>query len=158
KPTELDSLKANRLLKSSNKEIAARAAKLLASALPADRVQAVEKYRAALALTPDPQRGKEVFRKNCSTCHKIADVGVDVGPSIGDARTKPPDQLLVDILQPSRAIDNNFMSYSVVTGDGLAYTGIIVAETATSVTMKLPEAKTVSLLRSNIDELRSNGV
>jgi putative membrane-bound dehydrogenase-like protein len=158
KATELDSLKATRLIKNSNPKIAERAKKLLASALPPDRAAAVEKYRAALALKPDAKHGKEVFRKNCSTCHKIDDVGVDVGPSIGDARTKTTEQILIDILQPSRAIDNNFMSYSVVTADGLAYTGIIIAETATSVTLKLPEAKTVSLLRSNIDELRSNGV
>jgi putative heme-binding domain-containing protein len=50
------------------------------------------------------------------------------------------------------------MSYSVTTTDGQGYTGIIVAETEGSVTFKLPEAKTVALLRTDIDELRSNGI
>jgi putative membrane-bound dehydrogenase-like protein len=158
KPREIDTVRANRLVNSRDKTIQGRARKLLASALPADRAEAMKKYEACLELKTDPLHGKEVFRRNCSTCHKIADVGVDVGPSIGDARTKTPAQMLVDILMPSRAIDNNFVSYSVVTDDGTQFVGIIIAETPTSVTLKMPEAKTVSLLRSNIEALRSNGV
>jgi putative membrane-bound dehydrogenase-like protein len=158
RPNELDTLRANRVLASRDPEIRARAAKLLASAMPPDRAKAIEKFQASLALKAEPRHGKEVFRKNCSTCHRIDDVGVDVGPSIGDARTKTPAQLLVDILQPSKAIDNNFVSYSVVTTEGNSYTGLITAETPTSITLKMPEAKTLAVLRSNIEELRSNGI
>jgi putative membrane-bound dehydrogenase-like protein len=158
RPNELDTLRANRVLASRDPEIRARAAKLLASALPPDRAQAIAKFQASLALKADARHGKEVFRKNCSTCHRIDDVGVDVGPSIGDARTKTPPQLLVDILQPSKAIDNNFVSYSLVTTEGNSYTGLVMAETPTSITLKMPEGKTLALLRSNIEELRSNGI
>ena len=73
-------------------------------------------------------------------------------------RTKTPAQMLMDILQPSKAIDNNFVSYSVVSDDGNSYTGLIVAETPTSITLKMPEGKTVVLLRTNIEEIRSNGI
>ncbi len=158
KPTELDTLRSNRLLASRDPAIKDRAQKLLASAMPADRAKALEQYQAALELKADARRGKEVFRKNCSTCHKIDDVGVDVGPSIGDARTKTPAILLLDILQPSKAIDNNFVSYSVVSDDGNSYTGLIVAETPTSITLRMPEGKTVVLLRTNVEEIRSNGI
>jgi putative membrane-bound dehydrogenase-like protein len=158
KPAELGPLRVTRIVQHKDKNLQARAKELLASAIPADREKALADYQTVLALKADPRHGKEVFRKNCSTCHKIGDVGVDVGPSIADLRTKTPDQLLVDILQPSKAIDNNFMSYSVTTTDGQGYTGIIVAETEGSVTFKLPEAKTVALLRTDIDELRSNGI
>jgi putative heme-binding domain-containing protein len=126
--------------------------------VPADRAKALTSFQAALALTADARHGKEVFRKNCSTCHRIDDVGVDVGPSIGDARNKTPPQLLVDIVQPSKAIDNHFVSYSVVTVEGNSYTALITAETPTSITLKMPEGKTLSLLRSNIEELQSNGI
>ncbi len=158
KAGELGVLRAGRIVKHRDKDVQKRGNELLASAMPADRAKALTDYQEVLAITADAAHGKEVFRKNCSTCHRIGDVGVDVGPSIADSRVKTPDQLLVDILQPSKAIDNNFMSYSVTTVDGQGYTGVIVAETATSVTMKLPEAKTVALLRSDIDELRPNGI
>ncbi|HEX3868858.1 MAG TPA: HEAT repeat domain-containing protein, partial [Pirellulales bacterium] len=155
---ELGVLRAGRIVKYRDKKIAHRGAELLASAMPADRTKALADYQAALNLKADAAHGKEVFRRNCSTCHRIGDIGVDVAPSIADTRTKTPEQLLVDILQPSKAIDNNFMSYSVTTNDGQGFTGIIIAETSASVTLKLPEAKTVALLRSDIDELRPNGI
>jgi len=158
KPTAIDTTRAQRLLKHRDAGVVKRVNQVMASALPADRTKALEQYRACLALAADAKRGQEVFRKNCGTCHKIGTVGTDVGPSIGDTRTKTPDQLLTDILLPNRAIDNNFMSYSVVTSDGVAMTGIILAETANSVTIKLPEGKIMPLLRSNIDVLQSNGV
>ncbi|HWA98148.1 MAG TPA: c-type cytochrome, partial [Pirellulales bacterium] len=155
---ELGTLRANRIVEYRNSAIQQRAKKLLASAIPADRAKALADYQEVLTLKGDPRRGKEVFRKNCSTCHKLGDVGVDVGPSIAFVPKKTPEQMLVDILQPSKAIDNNYTSYSVVTTDGNAYTGIIAAETASSVTLKLPEGKVLSLLRTEIEELRSNGI
>ena len=36
----------------------------------------------------DAVKGKLVFEKNCSNCHKVGDVGVNVAPDISDARTK----------------------------------------------------------------------
>ncbi len=158
KPRELDQTRATRLLKTTNAEIKARAEKLLASAMPADRTKALEDYKQALALKADPHRGKEVFKKNCATCHKIGDVGIEVGPSIADLRTKTLEQVLIDVIQPNKAIDNNFVSYTVVTNDGVQYVGIIAAETPGSVTLKMPDGKSQSVLKSDIDEMASNGV
>ncbi|MBL9091944.1 MAG: c-type cytochrome [Planctomycetaceae bacterium] len=158
KARELDQTRATRLLKNVTKDSKARAEKLLASAMPADRTKALEQYKPALSLKADAVRGKEVFKKNCATCHKIGDVGIEVGPSIADLRTKTLEQVLVDVLQPNKAIDNNFISYTVVTDDGLQYVGIVVADTPGSVTLKMPDGKTVSVLKTEIDEMSSNGV
>jgi putative heme-binding domain-containing protein len=46
----------------------------------------------------------------------------------------------------------------VITVDGQALTGIISSDTATSITLRQPEDKTVTLLRTDIEEMRSNGV
>lgn len=156
--TELDPLQAGRLVKHPDAKLRARAAELLAAALPADRSKVLADYRAALDLKADPEHGRAIFKKTCTTCHRIGSLGVDVAPSIADSRTKTQEQLLIDILQPSKAIDNNYVSYSVVTADGQSLVGIIAAETASSVTLKMPENKVVSLLRSEIEELRSNGI
>ena len=156
--TELDPLQAGRLVKHPDAKLRARAAELLAAALPADRSKVLAEYREALELKADPEHGRAIFKKTCTACHRIGSLGVDVAPSIADSRTKTPEQLLIDILQPSKAIDNNYVSYSVVTADGQTLVGIIAAETASSVTLKMPENKVVSLLRSEIEELRSNGI
>jgi len=154
---EIDLTRAERLLGHPNAEVAARARELFAATLPADRQQVLAEYQSALQLDGDALRGQAVFAKNCAACHRIGEVGVNVAPDISDSRTKTHAQLLGDILQPNRAIDANYVSYAVVTTDGLPLAGVIAAETATSVTLRMAENKTVTLLRSDIEELRSTG-
>lgn len=156
--TALDAAMTNRLTRHRNPALRGKAAKILAAAIPADRKKVLADYRKVLELPSDPRRGREVFVKNCTVCHQIGDVGVNVAPDIADSRTRTPDALLTDILDPNRAIDNNYFSYTVVRQDGRVLTGIIITETATSITLKQQENKVVTLLRDEIDEMHSNGV
>jgi putative heme-binding domain-containing protein len=158
KASELDPLQAGRLRQHPDMQLRARAVELLAGAEPAERADVTQRYRAALDLKAAPQHGREVFAKNCATCHRIGSVGVDVAPSIADSRTKTQEQLLLDILEPNRAIDNNYVSYSVTTADGQSLLGVISTETATSITLKQPEGKVLTLARADIEEIHSNGV
>lgn len=158
KASELDPLQAGRLRQHADAQLRSRAAELLAAAEPAERAEVTKRYRSAFELKADPQHGRAVFQKNCTTCHRIGSLGVDVAPSIADSRTKTQEQLLLDILEPNRAIDNNYVSYSVVTADGQSLVGVISAETATSITLKQPEGKVLTLARGDIDEIRSNGI
>jgi len=157
--TELDAATVQLLINHKDEAIRDQARKLLAAAIPADRKQVLEKYQPALAIkAADAKRGRAVFEKNCVTCHKIGDLGVNVAPDISDSRTKTPAQLLNDILNPNQAIDNNYVSYTVVTKDGKTETGIVATETASSITLRQAEGKTVLILRQEIDELKSNGI
>jgi putative membrane-bound dehydrogenase-like protein len=158
KPQELGRLEANRLLQHGQPEIKKRAAEIFASATPAERKAALQKYQAALDLSADAQRGRAVFAKNCASCHRIDDLGVDVAPDIADSRVKTPQQLLTDVLQPNLAIDGNYIGYVVQTEDGRTLTGILTGETASGVTLKLPEGESLTLQRDEIDLIRSTGV
>jgi putative heme-binding domain-containing protein len=121
-------------------------------------VKVLADYQSALALKGEASRGREVFAKNCAQCHRIGELGVNVAPDISDSRVKQPAQYLTDILQPNRAIDNNYISYIVTTTDGRVLNGILATETSGSITLRQAENKTVSLLRSEIDEMRSTGL
>src|SRR5207249_10391341 len=90
-------------------------------------------------------------------CHRVAGIGVDVGPDIADTRTKTAEALLVDILNPNQAIDNNYVNYVVTTKGGKVLSGILAAETASSVTLKRAENQTDVVLRQDIDEITSTG-
>jgi putative heme-binding domain-containing protein len=157
-PTALDATRVNRLLNHRDDEIKRRAQKLLADAVPTDRRQALAEYRAVLTMKAEPARGRAVFQKQCANCHRIDGLGVDVAPDISDSREKSAEQILADIIQPNRAIDSNYFSYTAVTVDGRVHTGILTAETSTSVTLKQAEGKAITLRRAEIDELYSNGV
>jgi putative heme-binding domain-containing protein len=147
-----------RLSNSGDATIKARANKLFAAATPAERAQALADYQPVLQMAADSLRGRAIFEKNCAVCHKIGDLGVNVAPDISDTRTKKPEQLLADILQPNRAIDNNYLGYSVRLLDGTVATGILSAETATSITLRQQGGKETVIPRSEIEELKSSGV
>ncbi len=157
KATELEPPQVKRLTEHRDADIKERAKKLLASAIPADRAQALADYQPVLKMTGDAKLGMAIFEKNCSACHRIAGIGVNVAPDISDSRTKKLDQLLGDIIQPNRAIDNNYLGYTVRLLDGTVATGILTTETATSITLKQQGGKDAVIARSEIDELRSSG-
>ncbi len=155
---ELGSNVVARLKQHRDETVRSLAAEVLVTAVPAERQSVLADYQQALTLTPDVRTGKSLFRQHCATCHHIGDVGVDVAPDISDSRVKTAAQLLTDILNPNQAIDNNYVSYTVVMSDGNVHAGLIAAETSSSVTLRQPENKTLTLLRADIESLRSSGV
>jgi putative membrane-bound dehydrogenase-like protein len=157
KPNEIDTPQVKRLIDNRDAQIKSRAAKLFAAAMPADRAKALADYQPVLALKGDAAKGQVVFEKNCAACHRINGVGVNVAPDISDSRTKKFEQILADILQPNRAIDNNYVGYTVRQLDGTVLTGILAAETATSITLRQQGGKEAVIPRAEIDELKSNG-
>ncbi|HMF19081.1 MAG TPA: c-type cytochrome, partial [Gemmataceae bacterium] len=157
KPGDIDSLRTRQLLGHGNADIRDRAKKLLRDNLPGDRKLVIARYQEALKLKGDAKAGREIFKKNCATCHRVAGIGVDVGPDIADTRTKTLGGLLVDILDPNQAIDNNAISYLVTTKSGKSLTGLIAAENASSVTLRRAEGQTDVILRQDIERIVSTG-
>jgi putative membrane-bound dehydrogenase-like protein len=155
--SELDPMRIRQLLDNRQADIRQRARKVLQKELPEERQRVLRRYQSALTKKGDLERGREVFRKNCATCHRIAGMGILVGPDISDTRTKTAEQLLNDILNPNAAIDNNYVNYLVTTRNGKVLSGIIVAETASSVTLRRAENQTDTVLRGDIEEIRSTG-
>jgi putative membrane-bound dehydrogenase-like protein len=158
KPGDLDAQRQRQLVDSPKAEVREKAKKLLQDSLPADRKKVLEQYAAALKQKGDPKKGREVFTKNCATCHRLAGVGVEVGPNIADAeRTRTAEALLTDILNPNAAIDANYINYQVTLKSGKVLTGLIAAETAASLTLKRAENQTDTVLRQDVEEVRSTG-
>lgn len=157
-PRDIDLSISQRLARLTDPELKTRAEKLLASQADPNRQEIVSRYQTSLTVPHDLERGRAVFSQNCATCHRVGDVGVNVGADISDTRTSTPEQLLVNILDPNKAVDGNYFGYSLIDTQGRAYTGIVIAETTSSVTLRQPEAKEVTILRRDIEELASTGL
>jgi putative membrane-bound dehydrogenase-like protein len=157
KPSEIDLAQTKRLTTYRDASIKERAEKLFAAATPAERAKALSDYEPVLQMQGDALKGQVVFEKNCAACHRIMGIGSNVAPDISDSRTKKLDQLLGDILLPNRAIDNNYLGYTVRLLDGTILTGILTTETATSITLRQQGGKDAVIARSEIDELKSSG-
>jgi putative heme-binding domain-containing protein len=155
-PGQLDPLRRDQLLRSSNAALRERAEKLLAGQVSADRQKVLEEYRPALDLSGDVDRGRGIFRKNCTTCHRLENEGFEVGPDLLSAlKNKAKETLLLDILDPSREVDPRYMNYVVTTKNGRVLTGLIAGETASSLLLRRGDKAEDTLLRSEIDEIQS---
>lgn len=123
-----------------------------------DRAKVVTDYQTSLTMTADALRGKEVFVKHCASCHRVADVGVQVGPDISDSRTQQPTQILTNILDPNRAIDNNYFRYIALTADDQVIEGMIAEETSDSIVLRGQNNVRNTLKRADLQELKATGV
>jgi putative membrane-bound dehydrogenase-like protein len=158
-PTELDAAGMQRLIGHPDPTTRQAAVAIQKSLVPADREQVLAAYKVSLTMTGDPAKGRVVFEKTCATCHKLDTLGVNVGPDIGDySRTKSAEALLADILQPNRAIDNNYLAYAVLNKSGQTESGILAADTAASVTLRQPDGKTLTILKQDIEEIGTSGL
>jgi len=118
-----------------------------------DRTKVVATYRKVLTLKGDLERGREVYRKICANCHKSKGEGQDVGPDLATVKERTPEELLVAILDPNREVNPQYAQTRVRTKEGQVYVGIVSADTATGVTLKLEKGETVTLLKINIDKM-----
>jgi len=145
------------LMNHRNRALRARSRRIFAGELNTDRAKVVAAYQSALSLEGNVERGLAVFKKHCAACHQVGTVGHQVAPPLASVSNKSSADLLIAILDPSREAQPNFNVYTVVSLQGKIYTGIIVAETANSITLRRAEAKQDVILRSNIDVLQSSG-
>lgn len=143
------------LLQNPDETIRKTAEKLFGGTVSADRKAVAEQYTMALTLEGNSQRGAELFARTCSKCHRVGNVGNNVGPDISDTRARARDALLYDILDPNRRVDPQYSEYVIVTQDGRLLNGLLLAETAESVTLRQPEGRELTVLRAEIDEMRS---
>jgi putative membrane-bound dehydrogenase-like protein len=152
-PSQLQSLKGVRAA-----ELKSRIAELVANSIDANRAQVLAAYQPCLELKPDLGRGRQVFAQQCASCHKLDTTGVNIGPDISDSRKYTPEQILTSILDPNRAIDNNYFRFAALTADGQVVEGVLVEETATTLTLRGQNDKTHVLQRSEIENFKSTGV
>jgi putative heme-binding domain-containing protein len=135
-----------------------RVAAIRDQSAPADRRQVFDDYRQVLADVGDFQRGATVFALHCANCHQVAGRGHAIGPNLTAMASRGAEALLYNILVPNGEIDPRYASYAVLTNDGRLRSGIIASESASSVTLKGSQDETSTILRVDIDELRSTGV
>ncbi len=146
------------LMKHADAAIRERAQALFARDAPGPRADVVKEYEQKLpALKGNLDRGRVVFERDCATCHRLAGKGSDVGPNLETIRHHAPRQVLANILDPGREVSPAYIEFVVVTKEGRTATGIMSAETATSITLRRPNDVGETILRDDIAEIASSG-
>lgn len=121
------------------------------------RKDVIAKFQPALKLAGDKGRGEKVYQRECMACHRLGEQGQEVGPNLSTVQNRTAEELLVHILDPNREVSPNFVEYIVILKDGRNTSGVIGAETATSITLRRAGNLQETILRQNIDEINSTG-
>src|SRR5204863_3313156 len=108
-------------------------------------------------LKGDPARGLALFTKHCAVCHKLGDVGKEVGPDLASLADKSTDAMLIAVLDPNRAVEARYVNYLAETKNGQSFSGVLTSETGNSSTLVGVHGKEQMILRSNLEPLSSTG-
>ena len=144
-----------RLMNHSNLKLRTKARKLL-SQTDEERAAVTREYQQALTLQGDPEKGKQVYMKNCGACHQVrGEAGNNFGPDLGSIHNWSRDAIMVNILAPNLSISSGYGLWDVEQRNGESFQGIISSETATAITLKNAALETKTINRSDIKSLKA---
>lgn len=106
----------------------------------ADRVARIEQLKALVSGPMMEQasagRGRVVFDKTCASCHRLFDIGGDVGPDITGSNRANLDYVLENVVDPSAVMGNDYRMMLIETDDGRLISGLVKKETDSALTVR----------------------
>jgi putative heme-binding domain-containing protein len=110
----------------------------------------------------DALPGREVFSSEvakCSVCHHVGDAGGNIGPDLSRiGRIRSGRDLLEAIVFPSSTLVREYQPYSVVTLDGVLYTGIISRDAPSFIELQTQLGQPVTIQRDDIETIAPSPV
>ena len=155
-PVELSSSCIERLKNHPNEEIQKQTNEIFSKSNSNNRILVYSKFKPSLSIDGDYEKGKLHFLARCSTCHRLNDIGRDVGPNLKALSDKSPQSLFDAILNPSSSIEPQYLAYNL-NHQGETIFGLIQSETSNSLIMKLLDGTTRAVKRSEITSLQGTG-
>jgi uncharacterized protein len=147
------------LLNHPDRAIARRAGELMKTrgAMVASNRQAlVDEWMPVTEMKGELENGVAMYKKHCAQCHKHGEIGVAIGPNLTGMAVHPKPEILMNVLDPSRSVENNFRTYQILTTDGTVLTGMLAGESANSIRIINSQGKEEQILRADIDELNAS--
>ncbi len=118
--------------------------------LGGERMAVYEEWKPVAAMPGDAAAGKPLFAGLCATCHRLDDIGVNVGPDLFGIRNQAKEAILLHILVPNREILPGFAACVVTAKDGRVFSGLVVSDSDNALTLRLPAGIETTLLRKDI--------
>jgi uncharacterized repeat protein (TIGR03806 family) len=122
------------------------------------RLGSVVNQAEILSLQADAARGQAVFFSEsagaCKNCHQVNKKGETLGPDLSQIGKKyPRDQLLGQILEPSKSMDPKYVPYLLETIQGRVFTGLLAEKTEHEVVLKTAQNKLVRVKTEDVELL-----
>lgn len=95
-----------------------------------------------MTLRADAAKGKEIYEKECASCHRFGALGNDFGPDLTTLRARfQKKDILESILWPSRTISDQYESTIVETKTGDIINGLLVKQEGGKLLLKTAEVE-----------------
>lgn len=120
-----------------------------------NRQALVDEWMPVTEINSSLENGIAVYKKHCTQCHKHGELGVAIGPNLTGMAVHPKAEILMNVLDPSRSVENNFRTYQVLTTDGKVINGMLAGESANSIRVINTQGKEEQVLREDIEELNA---
>lgn len=124
------------------------------------RLGSVIRPEKILALVGDVERGRKLFfdtpNVQCRNCHRLGSKGTEVGPDLDQIGKKfDRAQILDNILNPSKQIEQKYLTYAVETKQGQVQQGILVSKDGTKVVLKDVSGKVLEIPAGAVETMVS---
>lgn len=144
------------LLNHADPAVRMRATQLIGLERQTSRQDVLREFR--LTKAGDAMLGEKIYIRECAACHKLGQLGQEIGPSLATVRHRRTEEILTAILDPNREVGPNYMQYAVTLTDGRIVTGMIAEETSNSLTLRRANNLQDIVLRQDIAEIAGTGI
>jgi putative heme-binding domain-containing protein len=154
----LDLEQRRRLLRWSTPDVQARAARLIGDGEYGNRQGNVDDWLKKLPEHGNPAKGRALFELACASCHRVGELGHEVGPDLTGLSHRSVEDLLSHVLDPNMAIEPAYVAYDVETTEGEIMTGILENEGADSIALLMASSVRHAIPRERIVRMESTGL
>jgi putative heme-binding domain-containing protein len=95
-------------------------------------------------------KGKMLFEQSCGSCHKMFGKGGEIGPDLTGSNRTDVNYLLMNVLEPSAEIQDDYKMVVINTRDGRTYTGNVITEDQRQLTLRVVGQDPVIINKSSI--------
>jgi putative membrane-bound dehydrogenase-like protein len=113
-----------------------------------------EKKKMILEGTPDLQKGHEVAKRTCFTCHKLHGEGAEVGPDLTGVGRSSLDALLANVIDPNQIIGKGYENVQVEMKDGRSLSGRLAEDTDSRIKLISAGPKEEVVSKKDIESFR----
>ena len=122
------------------------------------RLGAAVNAKEILAMEGNTERGRDIFFRStaaqCKTCHRVNGFGGAIGPDLSQIGKKYERATLLEtILDPSKAIAPEFISYLAETKTGQIYAGFVIEKNERETVLKDAAGKLIRVPTEEIDSI-----
>lgn len=116
--------------------------------------EAYNKYRNILQpstiASANIKSGKTVFNQICASCHKMYGEGGELGPDLTGSNRSDVEYILLNVMEPSAEIQDDYKMVVINTRDGRTYSGNVIGENQRQITLRVVGQEPVIINKSSI--------